>query len=192
MSSGEKIDFFKFCADDFLRPYLRRPFSCGNYSYATNGHIMVRVPRRDDFADLDETASDAAKSAKWDAPLGGHEASTFIKLDVELPAQVTSGDQCSGCEGSGHTHDCPDCQCICRKCGGTGQRNPERDISTTINAGLYALYYVRLMLSLPGLEVQADAKDRAPMLFRFNGGIGALMPLLGKHAQHIDIQKASA
>ena len=36
----------KFCADESdPRPQIRKPFTQGNYTYATNAHIIIRVPK---------------------------------------------------------------------------------------------------------------------------------------------------
>lgn len=35
----------KFCSTDSFRVNINKPFSQGEYTYATNGHIIVRVPR---------------------------------------------------------------------------------------------------------------------------------------------------
>ena len=45
------IDLQQFCSKDDTRPYICKPFSFGEFSYATNGHIIVRVARR---ADVEE------------------------------------------------------------------------------------------------------------------------------------------
>lgn len=43
------IDLQQFCAPETeTRRYLRAPWSAGDYTYATDGHIMVRTPRRRD------------------------------------------------------------------------------------------------------------------------------------------------
>lgn len=44
------IDLSHFCYTEDDRHNLKRPWSRGDFSYATNGHIMVRVPRRQDLA----------------------------------------------------------------------------------------------------------------------------------------------
>lgn len=41
------IDLTPFCAVDTLYEALHAPFAHGAYSYASDGRIMLRVPRRD-------------------------------------------------------------------------------------------------------------------------------------------------
>ena len=45
----DQINLEIFC--DPSHPGLARPFSIDAWSYATNGHILVRVPRRDDVTE---------------------------------------------------------------------------------------------------------------------------------------------
>ena len=40
------IDLQPFCGEDHDRWYLMKPLSFGDYTYATNGHIVIRVTRR--------------------------------------------------------------------------------------------------------------------------------------------------
>jgi hypothetical protein len=42
------IDLQKFC-EPFRREEIATPWSSGVYTYATNGYVLVRVPRRDDI-----------------------------------------------------------------------------------------------------------------------------------------------
>ncbi len=46
------IDLKPFCGDNDIRYYLNEPFSEGEFTYATNGHILIRVPRRDDVPEV--------------------------------------------------------------------------------------------------------------------------------------------
>ena len=48
------IDLKPFCSREVGREYLRQPFSFGEWTYATNGYVMVRVPRRDDVPENDK------------------------------------------------------------------------------------------------------------------------------------------
>lgn len=105
------IDLKPFCAkEDEARLSLQSPWSRGEYTYATNGHIMVRVARRDDVpenekAPAGEKIFDAAKSAGW-LPVPA----------CELPPDI----QCELCHGTGehecscgHLHECVDCKGAC-------------------------------------------------------------------------------
>ena len=61
----DQINLDIFC--DPSSPGLTRPFSVGTWSYATNGHILVRVPRRDDVAENPDAPNTRAllRKNKW-------------------------------------------------------------------------------------------------------------------------------
>ena len=181
------IDLAKFCSQDETRPYLQRPFSAGAYTYATNGHIMVRVARCGDVLEI-AGKYEKAKTFDWNKPLGEHDKATFARPALTLPPRSESDEECETCEGDGAAHDCPSCECPCPRCGGSGHTDQERLASTNINRIYDALNYVRLMLSLPDVEIALNSSPEAPLLFRFSGGIGALMPLRYQRQVHVETQ----
>lgn len=184
------IDLQKFCGVDETRPYLMRPFSFGDFTYATNGHVMVRLPRISDVKEIE-------KSGTWDKPLDCHAGADFRAADdFLLPAlKPSEEEQCSVCDGRGYIHDCPDCECICSMCDGKGFEIAEKRTSTTLCGASCSLRYVRMILDLPGIEISGNpSANGSPIPFRFEGGIGALMPLNCRYPDHIEIdpQQVSA
>lgn len=175
-----ELDLQKFCSTDPTRPYLEKPFSHGSFTYATNEHIMVRLPRQDGIPEQ-------TKEAKWDAPFKGFEDATFSPKKVKLPPSPVQQGDCEECEGRGTDHACPNCQCTCDACNGSGKGIAEKSVSTSIRGVTVALRYARMMLALPGIEIADMPKPREPMLFRFDGGIGALMPTNGEMSEHVEI-----
>jgi hypothetical protein len=176
------LDLQPFCSTDTDRYYLMKPFSRAGFTWATNGHILVRVQLRADVPDIDKKFNQAK-------PLEGFESTTFIIPEFSLPPAPTSTGICYRCEGRGLLHDCPDCDCECRDCGGAGDVDAEKLTSTMLGPKTFALNYVRMMLSLPGIEIAASPSepDEKPLFFRFDGGIGALMPMGGSKENHIDV-----
>ena len=175
------IDLQQFCGADETRPYLMKPFSLGEFSYATNGHILVRVARL-------EGVDPPAKTFNPEKPLEGIEAASFAAPYFKLPAEPEDT-ECEDCDGRGCEHECPECHCICRACAGTGSQAAEGDYSTTYEGVNFALRYVRKMLALPGIEIAKPRTADAPLLFRFEGGVGAVMPQRGESANHIEVFK---
>ena len=59
---GEKMikNISKFCSKDSTRSSINSPYSLGEYTYATNGHIIIRLPRIDDIKENPE-APDPSK-----------------------------------------------------------------------------------------------------------------------------------
>lgn len=177
------LDLQQFCGKEETRFYLMKPFSRGGFTWATNGHILVRVMLRPDIADVDQKFNVAK-------PLEGIEGRSFFRPSFELPAAPTEIGQCETCEGRGFSHACPDCECVCNRCHGSGELDTEKLMSASIGPTAFALNYVRQMLSLPGIEIEelpTEPSER-PFLFRFQGGVGALMPMRGERVTHIDIK----
>jgi hypothetical protein len=180
MGVVDPISLDRFCGDEETRPYLHQPFSYGEYTYATDGSIIVRVPRRDDVAGRDPTEPPTLGGVE--ALFFAAEGRTFGPLPEyeTLPEKPGVMEPHSDCEGKG-----------CGACEETGEiergyraetaRFPVHDV---------AAYYLDLIRSLPNLSVafgkplwKADLPlGRKPpadhaIAFRFDGGCGLLMPL---------------
>jgi hypothetical protein len=170
-----------FCGTDPYRYYLTKPFNVGEHTYATNGHICIRVPKRVGVPDGDEHAPDPTA-------LFLNSADHYRPFVVELPAATEEA--CEGCDGRGTEHDCPDCECECSNghCH-EGKVSSDSRVSVGINGVPFGAALVRLMLTLPGLQVNENHGEAGghPMLrFRFNGGEGALMPLRKRLGIHVE------
>lgn len=173
----------QFCSDDPCRPYLTVPFNQEGFTWATNGHILIRLAEMEGFLPCS-----CAKPIKVSGPIAGLEAATFTAPRWKLPPFDPSfKGPCAVCDGRGFLHDCPDCECACALCNGSGEADPERQMSTSILGRIYALNYVRMIAELPGLEV-ANNEDERPLLFRFEGGVGGIMPLRTQHESHVEIE----
>lgn len=180
------LDLQQFCGTDETRHYLMKPFSRDGFTWATNGHILVRVALRPDVPDVE-------KKFNQNGPLNGLEGATFFRPKFDLPPKPMVA-ECLNCEGRGFQHNCPDCECQCATCEGSGASDGERLWSTSIGPKVFALNYVRQVLSLPGIELATlpEQPNEDLMLFRFSGGVGALMPMRGEKANHIDIKLTAA
>jgi hypothetical protein len=187
--AGESVsllDLQQFCGADECRHYLMKPFSRDGFTYATNGHIMVRVVLRPEVPDVD-------KKFNQEGPLKDLDGATFFRPSFELPPKPEVG-ECPTCKGRGVAHECPDCECQCGTCDGSGESDGERLFSTSIGLKSFSLSYVRQVLSLPAVELATlpEAPDEKPLLFRFADGVGALMPMRGERANHVDIKLVPA
>lgn len=206
------IDLWPFCSPD--RENLTVPFSRGQYTYATNGHIVVRVPRRADVPE-NPKAPDIEKI--------GLEAPTNLR---PLPHYtLPTGRKCLRCRGAGRAYDCDKCegsgwsQCShcnseieCKECHGAGQiARPEEgqnlqlaDCAECSGSGVVfdmrpvvfltpeiaiAYRYAALLLTIPGLQVCLEKrKGQSAIPFTFHGGDGWLMPIRGdKPREGIDV-----
>lgn len=120
------IDIERFCArlPSKVATVLQSPFSIGPFTYASNGPIAIRVPRR---ADVPETFEALIIERAFDYP----DDLPFLPLpDIAIPEitlrpcgvcrGIGTGVLCSQCDGTG---DC-DCGCgdnhECGICKGSG------------------------------------------------------------------------
>jgi hypothetical protein len=171
------IDLRQFCHSDPVkpRPELQHPFSCGAYSYATNGEIMVRVPKREDAAENPAAPNEKA------ARLFEHYMPRKLRcrpapqFDLVEPFEWEEESQCGRCEGSGRNQHCPSCSCKCSKCGGTGKLTISNWRRATVAGVTYQAKYLSWLQSLPDLKLGPPRTTRA-LAFQFTGGEGLLMP----------------
>ena len=168
------IDLKPFCGDNDVRYYMNAPFSEGEFTYATNGHILVRVARCDDVPEVEvEAAPPKCEKLFADNP--------FISA-VEIPdiPPMIEAD-CDCCNGYGtHEQKCKTGTAYdCEECNATGKRvtEPGETMWPQITVGDtgFASKYLRLIKALPGIEFSPNGQNPAP--FRFDGGDGLLMPI---------------
>jgi hypothetical protein len=125
------IDLMPFCATpNDMRGYLRQPFTLGQYTLASNGHILIRVDRTDAIPESDYFPKSIADKIipmpdKMHQKLG---TETGMMRLAEFEPDLLN---CCLCEGTKLTHDCPACEgngeigdCyaskICETCKGSG------------------------------------------------------------------------
>ena len=176
------IDLEPFCGKEGNRPYLHHPFSRDEFTFATDGRICVRVPRIAGIPERDKHEINPT-NLPWD------QTAEFSPLpELKLPPQTTDMELCA-CYG-GKIHDCPDCECECENCDGRGETkvNSDDDKSIDILALPFGLRYVRLVTTLPNVQIAKIAwpNDTVTGLrFKFDGGDGLLMPLKSACNDHI-------
>jgi hypothetical protein len=113
----------QFCGIEETCPYLHEPFSRGDFTYATNGHIMVRVPRLPEVtagADIVDPEKPFLQDRR--GPLFDLTAlSRLTYTPCENCDGAGYGDLCEECGGTGGG-ECPECGHAeeCEACGGKG------------------------------------------------------------------------
>lgn len=191
MSITSVINLQQFCGREWPRPWLGKPFRFGNESIATNGHILVKVPARDGDAPPDKAPKtlDGYLTKIFErAPDLTYSPAPPVTLPPEEAPKVV---ECDDCDGRGYDHDCPECTCTCDACAGSGKQIVEEKVSTNFCGGLFRLDYVRQVVSLPDLKLAVGSSDfnkSVPLLFKFDGGEGALMPLRNKYETHVEVE----
>jgi len=177
------MDLSPFCGKDELRPYLCHPFSSGEWTYATDGYILVRVLRRD-------TVPDNANAPDAEKLFASHPGGKHYPLPaIEFP-EINTTEPCRACDGRGTDHDCPGCTCSCVDCGGTGF--PKRGWNTSVQIGkcMFDARFILLLRQLSGVELTLPQTPSPPSHFRFYGGEGLLMPINGRRENHIVVDIA--
>lgn len=188
---------------DDPRKFLHAPFSHGEWIYATDGHLAVRVPKTESI-----TAAVNGDTPKNIADLfERHKIDTFI--DSKEFQNLPPPDKCPDCNGSGVSYTCPDCDGCgefdhgrhsydCKGCQATGQVDDgeeEEACSTCRGNGVlqfqpfkivnwnYNLRYLHKIAELPGMRFAQrpegpDGYGDAAAYFVFDGGEGLLMPVM--------------
>lgn len=178
---------------------LSQPFSRGQYSYATNGHIIVRVPRICEDAETVWPNIEVVTAAITHASL-----SPLPLLDVAAPIEcptckgygavrphILFGDPCEGCKrctwgyipARKQTED----QEVCDTCEGRKVTWPkDAKVMLTPRCAISPRYY-QMLAELPGIRIDLTVdcvstsweRDRAitGVSFAFDGGDGLVMPL---------------
>ncbi len=164
------IDLQQFCSDN--RPALKKPFSLGGHTYATDGRIAVRMPRMADFPEADTPPKIEKVFSEYfkEMPMG--------TINVSLPKIEEQKEECRECVGSGYEHECPDCSCECGGCDGEGEVNVEQKVYVQIGTALYNAMFISKLLTLPGVKFPANPPEKDAAPFIFDGGDGMLMPIL--------------
>jgi len=168
------IDLQLFCADDAIQTRLATPFSRGDWTYATDGHIAVRVPRRPDVPDRDD-APDVERvfAATGYDPLKAR----LIQPTTLPPPEIVT---CWRCIGGGVHRRGRKRKVTCEECNGAG--TTRADEAVRIGDRLCARQCAERLAFLPDLHM--DSSDLI-LAFRFAGGEALVSPLLAATSRRI-------
>ena len=163
----------QFCGDDDTREILKQPSSQDDWTWATDGRMVVRVPRMADVPEVE-------RYPKCSMVFGQYQPDGDWQPLPKIPPQESSECSCSKCHGSGECR-CKNCQCkhLCGVCDGSGQIT----VTTKTVIGKRSLndFFLRKLALLPKIEVNTSGDNpESPMSFRFDGGCGLLMPMSEK------------
>lgn len=156
------VDLLAFVGTDPAHPLVTAPWSAGEFTFATNGHVMIRVPRVDgiepnsEAPDLSRVLAACSFERLRPVPYRRLPPLRFTHREFEI-------------EGDDSVTSVTDLD----------------PISGDINGIPFALRYIHLLFSLPGLRIGAQPDRGGPLPFDANAGvIGALMPLQHPLAKH--------
>jgi hypothetical protein len=171
------IDLAVFCFGD-QNTILSLPFSAGAWTYATDGSIVVRVPRRADVGQDPEYRTYITRFDRWLAEDASRDAHLAPLQPLWRPPPSHGLVACKTCGGSGKT-ECPACggpeDCLDCENG-----KVEADIVLVEVAPLNFISnkYWHMLAPLPGLRMdlrQHEPDNPVRRYFRFDGGEGLLM-----------------
>lgn len=164
-----------FCGD--RERCLDLPFSRGQWSYATDARIAIRIPRQPFIPEDPLTAEGIEKLPFIE---NGSLPTEYIDIP-ELPAR--------------RFEPCPECREMsggkpsrnCSECGGLGRVDAR--IPVALLGRAFDAYYLREMkIFLQGVKIAREPSETGPLRFEFRlpgevlnrGGRGLLMPLRGE------------
>jgi hypothetical protein len=104
----------QFCSNDVTRVGMDKPFSQGDYTYATNGHVIIRIARNNDIPENQK----APKMTALDADFNKSITEWFGIPDIGEISETV----CKECNGLGVTF-------ICFECEGGGEVCPQTDFN---------------------------------------------------------------
>src|SRR5271156_726915 len=98
-----RIDLQQFCSKNDARPYIAKPFRYGDFTYATNRHLLVRVPS----IDGDHVVSEGflIPLATLEKTVNAQPDAVFAPLRVRFPDRDSI--PCETCGGDGIWKDDP-------------------------------------------------------------------------------------
>jgi hypothetical protein len=161
-----------FCHPE--RYKLQTPFSEGDYTFATDGLMCVRVPRLEDVPERENAPMNMLKNVFDPNPSQG----AFVPLGLyEIPG-LKGNQRCEVCGGQGQ-HLCNKCETLhnCGKCDGQGEVG-ESPIAVTIGRHRVSHLLLNRIKALPAVWIAENANsDEQGLTFRFHGGDGIVMPI---------------
>lgn len=159
----------QFCGDPDSRHQISTPFRVGEFDYATDGRIMIRVPSTGDHRHRDD-APNAFVEKYFSRECG--EFSELPAFDVWKEEDLKP---CSPCGGTGDG-EFGECQ-YCDGWGfGTGERETDK---VELLGGFASDLYLSRIMNFPNIRIAKcvpwPKEDGAVYHFAFDGGEGVLM-----------------
>jgi hypothetical protein len=170
------IDLARFCSKDPQHIYLHQPWSRDGFTWASNGHFLVRIPKLDKIGDNPRAPNCNKLFTRIADQLS-------LSPLPSIPALPESKEDCDACDGRGTEHGCPNCACECTECGGSGEKLTQTSI--TINNAIYNAAYIAEICRLPGVRFSNAPPISSPARFVFDGGEGAIMPRTVRCSAHL-------
>jgi len=160
----------KFCDTDVLlgRVVLQHPWSLGDFTFASNGHIFIRVPRDESIPENEQAPKRMGPKKRQINDYLADEPKAWYPIPELHPKEQ----DCEECGGSGRI-DFAGINNRCQECSGKGKT--PRHIGVEVGGIPFSDVYLSWIAELPGAEI-GPMGPLEPARFRFKGGEGLLMP----------------
>ena len=157
------------------------PWSDGEYTFASNGRIVLRVPRRANVPQSDFlTARVMSLLADAETLLAEYPHSSLPAVEIPVRPRFKP---CENCHGTGQSASAESSSGEdCDACEGTGMVETD-PLAIQIAPGVFlADNILRLLKTLPGLQISLHP-FRKPLHLRFEEGDGCAMPIRPRSAR---------
>ena len=163
-----KEDLMKFCAGSgSSRRSLQTPFSEGPYTYATDGIVLIRVPRLEDVPENPNAPKNVGTVLdSFPQPESWFEIPEFPAIASE------DCEDCDDCDGDGMCEHCGVGKCP--TCNGTG-RSIDSMAYVMVGPARLRCIPLSLLKTLPGVLI-GPTGELSPARVKFDGGDGVIMP----------------
>jgi hypothetical protein len=181
-------DFSPFCSG--YNKKMEKPWSRGDFTYASDGFIVIRVPRREDCPEIENPVNAEAIFNVTPEPVDGFIALPSIEKIGELKVcpkcKGKALEECPECDGEGELDIRSDFNTYtveCKSCGGEGDEcaechgagNIEPTPTVEIGGSMFTTPYIRALIALPGAQIAVNRDSRKASWIKFKGGDALLM-----------------
>jgi hypothetical protein len=189
----------KFCGDSKYNEKIGTPWSAGEFTFATNGFILVRVPRLAEVPERQNVVSLKSVLEQNPVPSDGWVDAPGVE-DLKIPAcprckgKESNPTPCEECDGTGavdfdnrwnsYEFTCKSCDGdgehgSCKKCGGTGYLIDTEDSNIPIGGAEFKkIYILDLTRAFGPLRVAPHIQEGKACWLSFAGGHALLMPIV--------------
>lgn len=184
-----------FASGNDFRPTLRHPFIQQGFVYASDGHIILKVPA-DQVTEIFQEQELPDISILNYTPLKKQRTirTVVIKELLDKIEKVNQQQECEACEGNGK-HECDKCDDLheCGICAGKGYTEDERvkiypkeGVYIKIGAAWFSPYYINYLLrvanSYNSKQIVLEAGGSwKPNWFKVGGATVAIMGIDKTH-----------
>lgn len=172
------IKLSHFCGEPHRK--LDAPMTHGDWTYACDGYACIRVPRRDLL--IYDNPGMTERLEKWLDAVAASETRPLPKLNIPVPDRTL----CFKCDGTGREHS--DCDCCDHPCEECDDGYVEKTIAVRLHGLTMNAKLLLRFAALPNIEMGTKLTEHGHIPFKFDGGVGCLMPMREGDAVDLDAE----